>query len=115
MKAEEEFGSRERREREALESSDRLPRVTLAENTPTGWKFSLREFFRLMRYVAFASILVGSLYAIVSAQPEGSRACHPLFISGVQCGKLCTGSTGWNIRGCPPLSKLVPPVVLTGA
>lgn len=40
MKVEEQYGNRERRELEALEESEKLPRITIFEDGPDGWRVS---------------------------------------------------------------------------
>lgn len=41
------------------------------------------------------------------AQTAPERVCRPLIIAGQPCGTLCRTATGWAIRGCKPLNKLV--------
>lgn len=62
MKVSEDFSSQERREREALEESDALTRVTLATSDGRGWNWvSLRSVLaslgRLFTGVVLASLL----------------------------------------------------------
>jgi hypothetical protein len=40
MKIEDQYSSRERLETEALEDSDKIPRLTIFEDTGTGWQLS---------------------------------------------------------------------------
>jgi len=114
MKAEEQYSSRERREREALEESDMIPRITIAENTTNGWQWSMTS---LLKFLGIGLAALGLLWAtLVSAQvptptpaPQDSRVCKPLLIDGIQCGKLCRWPDRWVIRGCKPLNKLMQP------
>lgn len=49
MKVEEQFGSREKRELEALEESDKLPRITILEDGPKGWE--LGSIFKIIKSI----------------------------------------------------------------
>lgn len=113
MKVEEDFSSRERREREALEESDMVPRITLAESDGKGWHWTASK---LVRWLTVGLITGGCIYTI-SAHAQSptptpvptTRLCKPLFIDGIQCGKLCKWPDKWAIRGCQPLNKLIKP------
>lgn len=109
MRIDEDFSTRERREREALEESDSIPRVTLATSDGRGWKWTTG---RVARWVSIGLVTAGAVWAsIASSQTPAPawRECRQLIIGGAPCGKLCKHPDRWAIRGCKPLSKLMQP------
>lgn len=109
MRIDEDFSTRERREREALEESESIPRVTLATSDGQGWKWTTG---RVARWVSIGLVSAGAVWASVASSQTPTpvpRLCRPLVIGGVECGKLCRLPDRWAIRGCKPLNKLMQP------
>jgi hypothetical protein len=53
------------------------------------------------------AIWAGLDWATYEASAQSGRVCRPLIIGGKPCGKLCHTGTGFIIRGCKPLNKLI--------
>jgi len=109
MRIDEDFSTRERREREALEESDSIPRVTLATSDGQGWKWTTGK---VARWVSIGLVTAGAVWASIASSQTPipvptSRVCRPLIIGDKPCGKLCKLPDRWAIRGCKPLNKLI--------